>query len=178
MHSTLLSGGGAAVWNLDIRKIKDVLLSMAQERSLASAGSQLQLSGVDCFPLSTSWRRHPLGVFSWGSQCWGTREGAGPGTLCSAVKQNGLCRKSLPEQHVLGAGAEAVAACGFSFGLAWWKPTAQLGSFLLRRKSSCVALLQEPELVTRHREVLQWVLHSQDCWVSWYKEYLDMGKEV
>lgn len=32
---------------------------------------------------------------------------------------------------MLGAGAEAVAACGFPFGLAWWEPKAQLGSRLL-----------------------------------------------
>ena len=54
--------------------------------------------------------------------------GARPGTLCSAAC---LCRKTLPEHQVLGAGAEAVAACGFPFGLAWWKPKAQLGSCLL-----------------------------------------------
>lgn len=49
--------------------------------------------------------------------------GAEPRTLCSATS---LCQKTFPEQQVLGAGAEAVAACRFSFALARRKPKAQL----------------------------------------------------
>ena len=46
---------GAAEENLDSDKMmKDMLLSMVQKHCPASAGSQLQPSRVDRFPLSTS----------------------------------------------------------------------------------------------------------------------------
>lgn len=90
-------------------------------------------------PASWVWLQRYLGVlFPWGPQCWGKRMGRGPGTLHLAAC---LCLKSLPEHQVLAGDAGTVAVWGFSFGLVWWKPKAQLGSCCLHGIGTVTARL-------------------------------------